>query len=76
MKSAQQTKEAEMSFDDKKTFTATKEDLEQNTTDTLVVMQRQVLVTQKAQRKVDIPLLQYSDTNVDVPGAKQHHRIA
>ena len=76
MKSAQQTKAAEMSFDDKKTFTATKEGLEQNTTDTLVVMQRQVLVTQKAPRKVDIPLLQYSDTTVDVPGAKQHHRIA
>ena len=35
------------------------------------MMQRQVLVTQKAPRKVDIPLLQYSDTTVDVPGAKQ-----
>ena len=71
MKSAQQAKAAEMSSDEQKTFTATKEDLEQNTTDILVVMQRQVLVTQKTPRKVDIPLLQYSDTTVDVPVAKQ-----
>ena len=33
-----------MSLDDRKTFAATKEDLEQNTTDIPVVMQRQVLV--------------------------------
>ena len=34
-------------------------------------MQRQVLVTEQTLRKVDIPLLQYSDTTVDVPVAKQ-----
>ena len=34
-------------------------------------MQRQVLVTQKAPRQVDIPLLQYRDTTVDVPVAKR-----
>ena len=34
-------------------------------------MQRQVLVIQKAPRTVDIPLLQYIDTTVDVPVAKQ-----
>ena len=52
-------------------FTTTEEDLEQNTTDILEVMQRQVLVTQKAPRTADVPLLQYSDTTVDVPVAKQ-----
>ena len=59
-----------MSFDERKTFAATKEDLEQNTTDIPVVMQRHVLVIQKAQRTVDVPLLQYIDTTVDVPVAK------
>ena len=59
-----------MSFDERKTFAATKEGLEQNTTDILVVMQRHVLFIQKAQRTVDVPLLQYSDTTVDVPVAK------
>ena len=39
MKSAQQAKAAEMSFEEQKTFTATKEDLELNTTDIPVVMQ-------------------------------------
>ena len=34
-------------------------------------MQRQVLVTQKAPRTADVPLLQHSDTTVDVPVAKQ-----
>ena len=53
-----------------KTFAATKEDLEQNTADILVVMQRQVLMIQKAQRTVDVPLLQHIDTTVDVPVAK------
>ena len=33
-----------MSFDERKTLAATKEDLEQNTTDMLVLIQRQVLV--------------------------------
>ena len=55
-----------MPFDERKTFAATKEDLEQNTADLPVVMQRQVLVIQKAQRTVDVPLLQYIDTTVDV----------
>ena len=70
--SAQQLKIAAMPFDERKTFAATKEDLEQNTADLPVVMQRQVLVIQKAQRTVDVPLLQYIDTTVDVPMAKQH----
>ena len=34
-------------------------------------MKRQVLVKQKAPRTVDVPLLQYSDTTVDVPVGKQ-----
>ena len=34
-------------------------------------MQRQVLVMQKAPRTADVPLLQYSDTTVDVPVAMQ-----
>ena len=42
-----------------------------NTTDILFATQRQVLVIKKASRKVDIPLLQYSDTAVDFPVAKQ-----
>ena len=65
--SAQQLKIAAMPFDERKTFAATKEDLEQNTADVPVVMQRQVLVVQNAQRTVDVPLLQFIDTIVDVP---------
>ena len=38
-----------MPFDELKTFAATKEDLEQNTAELPVVMQRQVLAVQKAQ---------------------------
>ena len=34
-------------------------------------MQTQVLVTQKAPRTSDVPLLQNSDRTVDVPVAKQ-----
>ena len=58
--SAQLLKTSAMSFDERKTFAASKEDLEQNIADVPVVMQRQVLVIQKAQRTVDIPLLQYN----------------
>ena len=74
--SAQQLKTDEMSFDEQKTSTATKEDPKQNTTDIPAAMQRQVLAIQKAQRTVDVPLLQYIGTTVDVPVAKQrrHHR--
>ena len=61
---------AAMSFGEWKSFAATNEDLEQNITDIPVVMQRQVLVIQNAQRTVDVPLLQYIDTTVDVPVAK------
>ena len=68
----QQLKIAAMPFDERKTFAATKEDLEQNTADLPVVMQRQVPVIQKAQRTVDVPQLQYIDTTVDVSVAKQH----
>ena len=60
-----------MPFDERKTFAATKEDLERNTADFPVVMQRQMLVIQKPQRTVDVPLLQYIDTTVDVPIAKR-----
>ena len=53
-------------------FTEIKEDLEkENITNIPVVMQRQVLVNQKAPRTVDIPLLQFLDTTDDVPVAKQ-----
>ena len=69
--SAQQLKMAAMPFDERKTFAATEEDLEQNTADLPVVMQRQVPVIRKAQRTVDVPPLQYIDTTVDVPVAKQ-----
>ena len=74
--SAQQLKIAATSLDERKTFAATKEDLEQNIADILVVMQRYVLVIQKAQRTVDVPLLQYSDTTVDVPVAKTPQKTA
>ena len=57
--SAQQAKLAAMSFDERKTFVATKEDLEQNTAE-----------TQKAPRAADVPVLQDIDTTVDVPVAK------
>ena len=67
---AQQLKTVVMSLDERKTFATTKEDLEQNSADISVVMQRQVLVIQKAKRTVDIPLLQYIVTTVDVAGAK------
>ena len=60
-----------MSLDERKTFAATKEDLEQNTTNIPVVMQRQVLVIQKAQRTVNVLLVQYID-RFFVPVAKQH----
>ena len=69
--SAQQAKAAEMSFDEQKTFTTTKEDLKQNPADIPVAMQRQVLVIQETPRTVDIPLLQYIHTTVYVPVAKQ-----
>ena len=56
-----------MPFDERKTFAATMGGLEQNTADLPVVMQRQVLVIQRAQKTLDVPLLQYIDTTVDVP---------
>ena len=65
-----------MSFDERKTVAATKEDLEQNIADILVVIQRQVLVIQKAPRTADVPLLQYIDTTVDVPAAKALQKTA
>ena len=46
-----------MSFDERKTFAATKEDFDPNIADIPAVMQRQVLVIQKALRTADIPLL-------------------
>ena len=65
-----------MTFDERKTFAATKEDLEENIVYIPVVMQRQVLVIQKAQRTVDVPLLQYIDTTVDVPVTKALQKTA
>ena len=62
------------SRDGQKISTAIKKDLEQNTTDIPVVRQRQVLAIQKAPRTADIPLLQYIDTTVDVPVAKQRRK--
>ena len=69
--SAQQLKIAAMSFDEQKALAATKENLDHISTDIPVVMQRQVSVIQKAQRTVDIPLVQYIDTTVYVPFAKR-----
>ena len=63
--SAQQLKIAAMSFDEQKIFAATKEGLEQNTTD-----------NQKAQRTVDVPLLQCTYMTVDVPVAKTPQKTA
>ena len=57
------------SRDEQKISTAIKKDLEQNT-----IEQRQVLAIQKAPRMADIPLLQYIDTTVDVPVAKQRRK--
>ena len=65
-KSGQQ---AEAAATSRRCFTATKEDLEQNTTDIPAVVQRQELGIQKAPRTVDITLLQCTDTT-DVPVAK------
>ena len=56
LRKAQQLKIAAMPFDERKTFAATMEDLEQNTADLPVVMQRQVLVIHKALWKVDVPV--------------------
>ena len=61
---------AKDSRDEQKIFAATKEDLEQNTVDIPAVLQRQVLVIQKAPRTADVPLLQCSDATLDVPVAK------
>ena len=64
-----------MSFDERKTFASTKEDLEQNTADIPAIMQRQVLVIQKAPRTADVPLLQYNfDTTVDVSKLRSERR--
>ena len=46
-----------MPFDERKTFAATMRDLEQNTADLPVVMQRQVPVIQRAPKTLDVPLL-------------------
>ena len=74
--SVQQLKIVAMTFDERKPFAATKEDLEQNTTDILVIISRQVLVIQKVQRTVDVPLLQFFDTPVGVPVAKAIQKTA
>ena len=70
--SAQQLKMAAMPFDERKTFAATKEDLDQNTADFPVVMQRQVLVTQKAQRTVDVQLRSDVENQPSRHHRKQH----
>ena len=62
------------SRDEQKISTAIKKDLEHNTADIPVVRQRQVLEIQKTQRTAYVPLLQYIDTTVDVPVAKQRRK--
>ena len=62
------------SRDGQKISTAIKKDLEPNTTDMPTVRQREVLAIQKAPRTAHIPLLQYIDTTVDVPVAKQRRK--
>ena len=52
--SAQQQKMDAMRFDEQKIFATTKDDLRQVTADVPVVMRRQVLVTQRVRRTVDI----------------------
>ena len=61
---------AKDSRDEQKIFTTTKENVEQNTPDIPVVIQRQILVIQKTAKTTNIPLLHYNDTTVDVAGAK------
>ena len=51
-----------MRFDEQKIFATTKEDLRKVTADVPVVMQRQVPVIQRVQGTVEIPLVQYIDT--------------
>ena len=59
------------SRDDRRSLPQSRRISKKNTTNIPVVMQRQVLVIQKAPRTVDITLLQYSDATVDVPVTKQ-----
>ena len=68
--SAQQLKMDALLFDELKIFATTKEDFQQNTADVPVVMERQVLVAQRVQRTVDVPLVQYIDKIIDVPFVK------
>ena len=51
-----------MRFDEQEIFATTKEDPRQVISDVPVVMQRQVPVIQRVQRTMDIPLVQYNDT--------------
>ena len=68
MKSAQQLKTAATS---RRSLPQPRRISNRTLPDILVVIQRQVLAIQKAQRTVDVPLLQYIDTTVDVPVVKQ-----
>ena len=51
-----------MRFDEQEIFATIKEDLTQVTADVPVVVQRQVLVIQRVQKTVGVPLVQYIDT--------------
>ena len=63
------------SGDERNTSVTNKEDLEQNTADIHAVMQRHVLVIQKAQSTVDIPLLQYIDSTVQKTARGLHGEV-
>ena len=67
---AQQKMDA-MRPDGQKIFATTNEGLRQVTADVPVVMQRQVLVIQRVQRTVDVPLVWYIDAIVFVPIVKR-----
>ena len=53
-------------------LTLDQDDLTTQVARVLVEMQRQVLVTQKVQRTVEVPLVQYIDSRVEVPVVKEY----
>ena len=62
IQTARQLKMDAMRFDEHKTFATFEEDLEQDSADVPVGMQRHLSVIQRIQGTVDIPLVQYIDT--------------
>ena len=53
-------------------LTLDQDDLTAQVARVLMEMQRQVHVTQKVQRTVEVPLVQYIDSRVEVPVVKEH----